>query len=216
MAGTRSTAGTRSAAGDTARPTVRPPVRPPVWALLAVPSACAVAVLAGVLLSGDTSRAAASLAAAAPAERLVMPDQVGDLPAQDSGPRASTADDLAERLREDPAVADAVAAVYGNDDGTLLVVRVAPVAPFDEEGAGRLTARVLGAAGPERGMSDDFRASASEDGDALVTCSSLEEGTATCVSVEPSMALLVLSNGLGDSDPVSLAEQARAAVLATG
>jgi hypothetical protein len=216
VAGTRSTARTRSAYRDPARPTGQPIVRPPVWALLAVPTACAVAVLAGALLSVDTSRAAASLADAPPAGSLLMPDRVGDLPAQDSGARASTAEDLADRLREDPAVADAVAAVYGNDDGTLLVVRVAPVAPFDEEGAGRLTARVLGAAGPERGMSDDFRASASEDGDALVTCSTLEEGTATCVSVEPTMALLVLSNGLDDDDPVALAEAARTAVLATG
>lgn len=209
MAGTRS-AGTSSA--GRVRPT-----RPPAWVLVAVPSACAAAVVAGLLLTGDATRAAASMAEAAPAPvDLVLPDQVGDLPAQAAGAKASAAEDLADRLRDDPAVADAVAAVYGNDDGTLLVVRVAPRTPFDEDGAGRLTARVLGAAGPERGMSEDFRASATDDGDALVTCSTLEEGTATCVSVEPSMALLVLSNGLTADDPVARIEQVRDAVLATG
>jgi hypothetical protein len=146
-----------------------------------------------------------------------LPGSVSGLPARSAGTAADAAGRLQERLSQDAAVSDVVIELYGTEDESVLVVLVTPVQPFSERTAGELTARLIGAAGPERGMADDVRSSTSADGDALITCSTPHQGTSTCVTVEPDLALVVLTSGLRDrpeQDPVAVAEDVRASVLA--
>ena len=137
-----------------------------------------------------------------------LPDTLLDLPAQQGGPAADVAEDLTTRLGAEPSVSAAAVQVYGERDRILVVLALTPREPLTATTAGELTTQVLGAAGPRRGTSEDVRSARSADGRATVTCSAPRPDAATCVSVEPDTALVVLTTGM-DEDPVALAGRVR-------
>lgn len=185
------TTGTRAAAGDETHRRRR----------LAV-----VAVSAGALVLAAV--AALATAGGAPAGSA-LPGELAGLPAQGTGPAQEVADQLTDRLAAEPSVSDTAVGVYGEPGSTLVVLRLTPHDPLTDSTAGRLVARVLGAAGAERGLSEDVESVATTDGLALVTCSRPQPGAATCVSVESDTALVVLTTGATMTDPLDLTQTVR-------
>lgn len=147
-----------------------------------------------------------------------LPDSMAGLASQQDGPSGAAAEALADRLRRDPAVAAVAVGLYGSNDGSLVVMALSPTTPFTEQTAGELTARVLGVAGGRRATTDEVTTQTSEDGRAVITCSTPREGTSTCVTVEPDTALLVVTKSVQSpvTDPVDLASRVRDEVLAAG
>lgn len=142
----------------------------------------------------------------------VLPATLVGLPAQGSGSSDALVQRLTSRLAAEPSVSDVDVRAYGADGRALVVLDLTPRTALTDESAGELTARVLGAAGPQRGMSDDFRSVVTDDGLALVTCSTAAVGASTCVSVEADRALVVLTAG-DDGDPVELTSAVRAELV---
>ena len=137
-----------------------------------------------------------------------LPDTLVGLPSQHGGPAADVADGLTARLGAEPSVSDVAVQVYGEQDRIMVVLALTPSEPLTGTTAAELTAQVLGAAGPRRGTSEDFRSATTGDGRATVTCSAPRPDAATCVSVEPDSALVVLTTGMS-TDPIDLIRQAR-------
>ncbi|MGJ7442890.1 hypothetical protein [Aquipuribacter sp. MA13-6] len=171
------------------------------WLLVAVPVAVVVA-LAVTLLSpwGLVGRGPAGVS-------LPLPAQVAGLDRRE-GAASQQTDDLAERLRADPAVAGVAVGAFDDDELSLVVLRLSPLRPFDDETAGRLTAQVLGASGAAQEPGGQVRSVTSDDGEALITCTSPSATSSTCVAVQAREALLVLTSGEVD-DPVELAARVR-------
>jgi len=137
-----------------------------------------------------------------------LPDTLLGLSAQQGGPAADVAENLTARLGDEPSVSAVAVRVYGEQDRIVVVLALTPREPLAGTTAGALTTQVLGAAGPRRGMSEHLRSATTADGRATVTCSAPRPDAATCVSVEPDTALVVLTTGL-DADPVELTSQVR-------
>jgi len=137
-----------------------------------------------------------------------LPDTLLGLPAQQGGPAADVAEDLTARLGAEPSVSAVAVRVYGEQDRIVVVLALTPREPLTGTTAGELTTQVLGAAEPRRRMSEDARSATTADGRATVTCSAPRPDAATCVSVEPDTALVVLTTGM-DADPVEITSQVR-------
>jgi hypothetical protein len=174
----------------------------------------------GAALAGAGALAAACLAVGLSATgdggggSAVLPATLAGLPAQPPGSSGGVAEQLTRRLASEASVADVAVGVYGLDGAVMVVLALAPRTPLTDETAGALTARVLGEAGTQRGISADVRSAETEDGLALVTCSTPQPGTSTCVSVEADRALVVLTSGTG-RDPVELTSTVRDEVAGT-
>ncbi|WP_380167625.1 hypothetical protein [Jannaschia sp. R86511] len=173
------------------------------WLLLAVPSACVVALVATLLSPWGPSLGAPGGVA------LDLPGSVAGLDARADGPSRDGADALAERLRDDPAVAGVAVRAYDGDGLSLVLLRLSPRRPFDDVTAGRLTAEVLGATAG----SEPASRSTSADGEALISCTPATATSATCVAVQSDEALLVITSG-EVADPVALTARVRDAVQA--
>lgn len=210
--GTSGSTGTPDPPGPAAGPADRPAARPGTTAR--VPgrgsSPRSRVLVAGVGLAACALVVGLSVADADddPASARALPDTLAGLPAQRSGPSDEIADQLTRRLASEPSVADVAVRAYGDGAEVLVVLDLTPRSALTDQAAGELTARVLGAAGPQRGMSDDFRSAVSDDGLALLTCSTSQPGASTCVSVEADRALVVLTTG-ADEDPLTLAAAVR-------
>ena len=161
-----------------------------------------VALVAGVVLGGWGA-----------SEQRTLPDTLAGLPAQQGGPAADVADDLTARLAAEPSVSGVAVQVYGTQGRVVVVLALTPREPLVGAAADELPSQVLGAAAPRRGGPGDVLSDVTEDGLATVTCSAPEPDAATCVSVEPATALVVLTRGL-DEDPVEFTGRIRAELAA--
>lgn len=170
----------------------------------------------GVVTAGGVVAVALSVLALAAAA------QAGGLPAEVAGlPRVTDRDAdvdravaaVVQRLESEPAVDRVAVGRYGDDGGSLVVMLVAPRSPLGEEAAGELTARAMDAVLPAGdGSGRQLSSVVSRDGAALLTCTTRRPGAATCLTVDPDHAVLMLSSGV-PGDATALAEVVRADVL---
>lgn len=171
------------------------------WALVAVPVAVVVALVVTLLSPwGLVGRGPAGVS-------LPLPDSVAGLDRRE-GEASQQTDDLADRLRADPAVAGVAVGAFDGDAVSVVVLRLSPRRPFDDETAGRLTAQVLSASATAQDADEDVTSATSEDGEALITCSASSRTSSTCVAVQAREALLVLTSG-EVADPLSLTARVR-------
>lgn len=184
---------------------VAPPGRNrPSAAVVAVVAALAAVVLGAVGVVAATSGSDLPRSVAG-MPRLTEPDADVD--------RAVAA--VVERLESEAAVARVAVGRYGSDGGSVVVMLVAPRTPLGEEAAGELTARVMDVVGADGRGAPGAGAGTSvvtQDGAALLTCATRRPGAATCLTVDPEHAVLVLSSGVPGS-ATTLAEAVRADVL---
>lgn len=169
------------------------------WVLVTVPVAVVLALVVTLLSPfGLVGREPSGVS-------LPLPAEVAGLERRE-GAASRQSDDLADRLRTDPAVAGVAVGAFDGDALSVVVLRLSPRRPFDDETAGRLTAQVLDASGT--GGTDDLRSATSDDGEALITCTAPSATSSTCVAVQAQEALLVLTSG-DVEDPLALAADVR-------